>query len=248
MQKRFLSITIVSAILFIVALGGYLIPIHADEPPMRILLKNKGGKVILNHQEHINIVDGKCASCHHTTGDAQNPPACSGCHAAQFNAAFVLDHQKTIDKAHCASCHHAKASIDNFSHDDHAAEYTDNECQTCHHDESIEPEPQACANCHSDGSDNKLNLRDATHTRCADSGCHDDFYIGGINGCANCHTRETASAPDARQQACSTCHTVPVEELLPTTMIAFHGKCMGCHEREEVGPFGEQACYQCHMQ
>lgn len=245
MQKRYLPIAIVTGVLFLIAIGGYLVPASSDGPPVRTLLDNKGGKIILNHTSHIQTMQENCGACHHTTGSDSNPPACADCHAKKFDEIFAANHQDAIDETLCVSCHHPQATIENFSHDEHAEDYSDGDCQSCHHDPSIEPEPQACANCHMDGSNSVLNLREATHTRCAD--CHDDMYKDGIKGCSNCHTRSTVQSDEAQQQACASCHETPVDQLIPTTMNAFHTQCMRCHEDKGKGPFGDEACYQCHM-
>ena len=245
MHKRYLPITVGTALLFLIALGGYLIPATPEELPLRVLLANKGGNVILNHAAHAEVLDRECASCHHNTGNDAAPPTCTSCHAAKFDEAFIADHQKTLNEKYCRSCHHPAADISRFSHEGHATDYADGDCLTCHHDTSIEPVPQSCSNCHMDGSNSVLSLRDATHARCAD--CHSDMFDDGIRGCANCHERKQATDEKAETRACSDCHSTPTDQLLPTTMNAFHGRCMGCHEIQGAGPSGDDACYQCHM-
>ncbi|WP_319543777.1 cytochrome c3 family protein [uncultured Pseudodesulfovibrio sp.] len=245
MQKRYLPIAIVTGVLFLIAAGGYIIPASSNGPPLRTLLDNKGGKVILNHINHIQTMQKDCGVCHHTSGNDVNPPKCTACHAKKFDDIFVANHQNTLDEKLCASCHHPSSTIDNFSHDNHADEYSGGDCLTCHHDPSIELEPQACSNCHMDGSNSVLNLKEATHTRCAD--CHDDMYKDGIKGCSNCHTRSVNLPGKLEQKTCTTCHETPVDQLIPTTMNAFHIQCMSCHEEMGKGPFGDEACYQCHM-
>lgn len=245
MRRRYLPISILTGILLIAAIVGYLIPAGSEGPPPRVLLENKGGKVIFTHSQHIEGQAQDCARCHHTTGDSQTPPKCSSCHVKKFDEIFIANHQNAIDEKLCVSCHHQEAGIQKFSHDKHMDDYAEDDCQACHHDESIEPEPQACSDCHtSDGTKDIISLRQANHTRCAD--CHDDFYEQGTKGCNNCHTRELkAKAPEP--QSCGNCHSEPVDQLVPTTTNAFHGQCMSCHEKEGVGPFGDDACYQCHM-
>jgi hypothetical protein len=245
LQKRYFPIAIVTGILFLVALGGYLAPAGSKGPPVRVLLENKGGKVILNHAQHIADMDGRCADCHHTSGNDPNPPACSSCHVAKFGKAFAAAHQETIDEKQCASCHHAGATIARFNHDEHADDYASGDCRTCHHGEDIEPEPQACSNCHTDGTGSRPSLRDAAHARCAD--CHDDLFKEGAAGCTRCHERKTGPAVRADYQACADCHATPTDQLIPTTMAAFHTQCQGCHEENGSGPYGDDACYQCHM-
>lgn len=245
MHKRYLPITIAAALLFLIALGGYIIPATPDELPVRVLLDNKGGKIILNHTAHADLMDQDCSACHHTTGNSPNPPACADCHAAKFDAAFRAEHQKALPGDQCGTCHHPAASINKFMHDEHADDYAGGDCQACHHDTSIESTPQSCSNCHMDGSNSVLRLRDAAHARCAD--CHADLYDKGIKGCATCHERNPVKTGEPEKRACSSCHDTPTDQLVPTTMNAFHAKCMGCHEEQGTGPFGYDACYQCHM-
>lgn len=245
MHRRYFPIAILTGILLIAALAGYLIPARSEGPPVRILLENKGGKVIFGHKTHIAIQNKECASCHHTSVNDETPPSCSSCHVKKFDDAFIASHQNSIDPEYCVSCHHQQASIDKFSHDIHAQDYAADDCQACHHDESIEPEPQACSNCHESRAKEDIpSLKDANHAKCAD--CHDDFYAQGSQGCKNCHTREPAKeTPDP--QACSDCHSEPADQLIPTTTKAFHGQCMSCHEQQGAGPYGDDSCYRCHM-
>lgn len=245
MQRRLLPIAILTGVLLFTALVGYLIPANSEGPPVRILLENKGGKVIFAHKEHIAIQDKDCASCHHTSRNGQTPPACSQCHVKTFDEVFKTTHQKQLPKDQCVSCHHPAATIEKFSHDAHAEEYAPDDCESCHHDASIEPEPQACSDCHKKESTEKMiSLKEANHTRCAE--CHLDMYQEGLKGCQNCHARGTVPQKP-EQQACSSCHDNPADQLIPTKTSAFHGKCMGCHENMDAGPFGDEACYQCHM-
>jgi len=246
LQKRYLPIFTLTITLFITAAIGYLFSPTPDTPPVRILLDNKGGKVIFAHQSHATIEGNNCRACHHTSGNEQTPPQCSTCHVAKFNAAFTTNHQKEIDKQFCTSCHHPAGSADKFSHEKHVEDYAEQDCQSCHHDAEIEPEPQACSDCHDKQATGPTpSLRDATHARCAD--CHDDMYQEGLKGCRNCHSRQQPQGQALAPTACSTCHTLPANELIPTKTNAFHGQCIGCHEQQEAGPFGDDACYKCHM-
>lgn len=244
MQKRYIPITTVTVVLFLVAVGGYLAPAEQQSPPNRTLLDNKGGTIIFTHASHVETMDSACIKCHHTSGNDTTPPPCSQCHVAKFDDVFATSHQEIMKDSQCATCHHAGSTIDNFSHADHEDDYTGGDCQSCHHDESVESEPQSCGNCHTDGDDDIPSLRDANHATCAM--CHDDVYQEGVEGCSFCHTRKT-NAPAAEQQACSNCHSSPTDQLIPTSMTAFHAACMGCHEEMGAGPFGDDACYQCHM-
>jgi len=252
LNRRFLPIALLTGGLFVLALAGYLVPARSDALPVRILLENKGGKVIFDHKVHAEMPDRACADCHHTSGQDPAPPACSGCHVPKFDHSFVTLHQDTFDPRHCAACHHAEATIDNFDHDGHAADYAAGNCQACHHDAGIEPTPQACANCH--GRQDGIPARkDAAHARCAD--CHDDLLDAGVSGCSTCHVRKPAASPRTGNEhgeamplrPCSDCHAEPTDQLIPTTATAFHTQCMGCHEEKTSGPYGDDACFRCHM-
>lgn len=247
MQRRYLPISILTGILFILALIGYLIPASPQSPPARVLMENKGGKVILSHATHAASQSQNCGTCHHTSGMDRTPLPCSSCHVKKFDELFLTNHQDNFDEKQCSTCHHPSATIaEKFSHDDHETDYTEGDCQTCHHDESIEPEPQACSTCHGKKTDNAMpSLKDAAHTRCAD--CHSDFYQDGTKGCESCHTRQKSVEQKNAPQSCADCHSEPVDALIPTTTNAFHTQCMRCHEEQGKGPFGDDACYQCHM-
>ncbi|WP_419788103.1 cytochrome c3 family protein [Pseudodesulfovibrio sp.] len=244
MQKRLLPIAVIVGILSIVAVTGYNIPVPAERPPVRILLDNKGGKVIFQHRQHMEAQGKECGTCHHTTGEDQSPPSCKTCHVKKFDQAFIDEHQSSMDDKLCAACHHPGANITKFSHTAHADDYAADDCQACHHDKTIESEPQNCANCHKDKPKaNQPSLMKAAHTRCAD--CHQDWYEAGARGCKHCHDRD-GSRP-SEPQACSDCHSGPVDQLIPTTTAAFHGQCMSCHQKQDSGPFGDAACGKCHM-
>lgn len=247
MQRRYLPIAILTAILGLAALTGYILPAKSETPPVRLLFENKGGKVIFTHADHAAYEGDQCGTCHHTSGEEQSPPKCSSCHVKKFDDTFKESHPDIIDTRYCASCHHPKASISNFDHDLHAMDLTGEDCQACHHTEDIEPEPQACSNCHEfETKDKVVSLKQANHTRCGD--CHEDYYMEGIKGCSNCHTREMPQPDPPETIACSKCHAQPVENLVPTRTKAFHNQCRGCHEKQNSGPYTDDVCFKCHMQ
>lgn len=245
MHKRYLPIAIVSGLLCLVALTGYLLPKSQPELPVRVLLDNKGGKVIFTHASHNETMNQDCILCHHHTGDTQHPPKCTACHVKKYDAVFKESHQKTMDKRVCGSCHHAESTIKLFNHADHVEEYAADDCLSCHHDPSIESEAQACEKCHKQPGDEKLpSLMKASHTKCMD--CHEEFFEEGSDGCKKCHARNPAKE-EIKHVACSKCHEEPVEELIPTTTAAFHVQCQTCHDYQGAGPFRDDECYQCHM-
>lgn len=246
MHKRYFPIAILTGLLFIVALAGYLLPATSAELPVRTLHENKGGKVIFNHAAHSETSDQNCGLCHHYTGNDKNPPKCSTCHVKKYDEAFKKNHQDDFDKKLCKSCHHAESTIALFKHEDHIEDYAPDDCQACHHDESIEPEAQACDDCHAGPGDETMpSLEKASHAKCMS--CHKDFFDEGSEGCKKCHARNPRKQEINKPRACSTCHEKPVEELLPTTTNAFHVQCQTCHEYQGAGPYGDDACYQCHM-
>ena len=95
-------------------------------------------------------------------------------------------------------------------------------------------------------------LADAVHARCVT--CHQDLF-GKARDCASCHalkpTRKDAAAVKGKVSSlyadCTVCHTKKTpDKLIPGRMDAFHGQCMGCHEKLGKGPFGKDKCAQCH--
>ena len=246
MNKRYIPVTVITVLLFTLAAVGYLVPAQSDEPPVRVLFNNKGGKVIFAHETHFLENEPDCASCHHQEAEADTPISCQKCHVRQFNDLFIANHPDEFDETYCIACHHPPATIDKFNHDVHANDYAGEDCQFCHHDWRIEPEPQKCANCHKEFDDGDvINLRDASHARCAD--CHQDVYDQGSQGCGYCHVRLEAKPEEVETIACVECHEEATDQLIPTTTRAFHGQCQGCHEERQAGPYGEEGCFRCHM-
>lgn len=246
MHKRYLPITVVTGLLCVVALVGYVVPEGQSSPPVRTLHDNKGGKVIFNHASHSEDMQQNCALCHHYTDEAQHPPKCSTCHVKTFDETFRTNHQSTMDEKLCRSCHHAESTISLFSHSDHIEDYAPDDCQACHHGSDIEPEAKACSHCHGEpGHETISSLMKASHERCIV--CHEDFFEEGSDGCQKCHARNPTEKTIDKPRACSTCHEEPIEELIPTTTVAFHTQCQTCHEYQGAGPYGDDACYQCHM-
>jgi hypothetical protein len=95
----------------------------------------------------------------------------------------------------------------------------------------------------------KLSAKDAGHAQCVD--CHSREIKGDAKDCLVCH--DTVNAREqflagkdikAAFVSCSTCHTQEAKKLIPNSMAAYHGQCIGCH-KEKGGPV--DACAQCHM-
>lgn len=254
MSKRYFPIAVLTGILAAVALFGYMTPTQSEATPVRILLDNAGGKVVFNHAVHTKDYGAACETCHHETaaGD-QEPLSCGQCHGANVTDAWVKEHKTTFTKdLQCVTCHHVEFDKNHDwghkSHEDIAS------CTDCHHaDTSIEPEPANCADCHQAEADGKMPaLRDAVHAKC--QSCHADMFEAQLKGCASCH-----GAVDQKEQLksgtlkkeftkCTSCHSDKgVNEIIPSRMTSLHASCMGCHEKQDAGPYKKGDCNQCHF-
>lgn len=111
-----------------------------------------------------------------------------------------------------------------FAHQVHAQDYGA-DCEDCHHD-GIEGEKSylPCGACHPAEFDEQFRLN---HPKA----------FSDQKACLRCHDGVPAG-PLPKDQW-------PDVESIPTRGEAFHTLCMGCHE-ENGGPFGDDACYQCH--
>ncbi len=250
LPKRYVPITVVLVFLGVVAVCGYVIPEKQQTMPVRIHFGNSGGSVIFSHLVHHRDYKIACAVCHHDramTGP-DNAVACGSCHPVNVDDAYIRDHQKNFkDKNSCVQCHHLEFETFSFDHRSHE-EYVEG-CSDCHHTRDIEPEPQACSNCHGDQQGTPPSLRDAGHERCM--ACHEDLFAEGTGGCVSCHEEKKPMVPGEKVSACSRCHYEKAgkgsRELLLTRTDAFHDQCMGCHKKEQKGPYGDDACSQCHV-
>lgn len=114
------------------------------------------------------------------------------------------------------------------SHVEHADDYGYS-CDDCHHggseNENVSPVP--CGSCHPKEFDNDFKIKHQT-------AFPDKEY------CLRCHD----DAPKAGTQLAE--DDRPDSEMIPARGDAFHDQCMGCHQSEEAGPYGEQSCYECH--
>ncbi|MDL2313736.1 cytochrome c family protein [Desulfovibrio sp. OttesenSCG-928-C14] len=276
MHKRYLHLYIILAVAVAAVVAGIALSPPAPANPMRILMPNAAGRVVFNHIQHVEEYGVPCQTCHHEySGERLNPQPCGSCHGIEFNQEFIDTHQETFkgDPQACLTCHHLEFTGTNWTrevHDFHAEDVAEN-CQSCHHDTDIEPEPTACSSCHEalekgqpvpQEADPPL-LRDAVHARCASCHAHEDSFNAGVAGCADCHseqnTREgflSSGKADLEQKdiaalsSCAACHYhPPYEEVFANRMQAFHRQCGNCHE-ELSGPSVEaeaQQCNQCHI-
>ena len=241
---------ILTGALLILAVGGYLMPEKSDPLPNRILMDNSAGRVVFNHGAHAEKLGIDCLTCHH---DAPTPEqagvSCKSCHGLEFDASFK-GHSYTMDPSTCATCHHMTLSHKKWGHSRHTKEFK-LECTSCHHGPQIEARPQNCANCHDRNTDMGpiLSLKNAVHTRCAS--CHTkSFEPDDMKSCARCHTLAASrdiqgqgKIPQSALVPCSSCHDAEPSRLVPSAMSAYHGLCIGCHEKQG-GPVDN--CAQCH--
>lgn len=157
MQKRYVPIAVIVAVLLAIAAVGYTTGNPQPDVPPRVLFDNSGGRVFFDHATHAEGYGYDCADCHHDGVDEQRPVACSSCHPKEFGPEFAKTHKTAFP--------------------------SDAYCQRCHYEAPVEGMPE-----------------------------------------------------DER----------PDPDLLMTRADAFHGQCMGCHEAEDVGPYGEDSCTSCH--
>lgn len=263
LNKKFLPIVLLTTVLAVVALAGYLLPEDGKAVPTRIAMQNTGGPVVFEHSKHIEDVPS-CMTCHHDMSHgAAEPMACNDCHGiAVVDAAFVADHQKSFARESCAVCHHYQPGRQDWGHDRHSMDFG-LECASCHHeDTSIEPEPANCADCHEAGAAPTgkpaeegipPNFADAVHSKCA--ACHQEWFDLKARGCEKCHFDKVpeGEVPAARKHAnletmsCKSCHEQAPDKLIPGRMQAHHASCMGCHNELGKGPRTNKDCKQCHM-
>jgi hypothetical protein len=231
--------------------------------PKRILLDNTAGKVVFEHQKHIAGYGIDCQSCHH---DRSRPTptsaSCRSCHGAADKPGFRETHQTRQDDAACVTCHHAEFAGAQWNHDAHR-QIAEQNCAVCHHgDARSQPQPENCATCHLASDGDAPPLSAAVHARCAVEGCHADLFPKEgstaqlMASCATCHNlvetrttlRDKGWAPINPAYAdCAVCHAgQATEDLIPGPMQAFHNSCVSCHEKLNKGPYGQEACNQCH--
>ena len=245
--KRYVPITIITVLLAITAVAGYMRPAPKFDMPPRILFDNSGGNVVFTHLAHHRDYDIACSDCHHEHTDLRSAPlACGSCHPEAFDKEYVAGHIESFpDPSYCVDCHHAEFHSMDFDHEGHQ-EYAP-DCTDCHHDEDIEPEPQKCSNCHSKmaGDADMPSVRDAAHDRC--ESCHDHMFEKGLEGCTPCHKLIDMSDYDGEYTTCAQCHQKETKDLMVTRTSAFHDQCIGCHEELGMGPYTDKDCGKCHI-
>lgn len=262
LNKRFIPIVLVTALLAIIALFGYLLPETDDAVPKRIAMINTGGPVVFEHGKHEKWAES-CLSCHHElVYGAEKPMACNQCHGVTVNETFVAEHVTSFSEESCIVCHHYVPGSQDWGHAMHS-ESLGLDCTSCHHaDTSIEETPSNCADCHEAGKapsrakfveGEPPSLADAVHSKCIS--CHEEWFSKKARGCVQCHFDKAPASVEPGErlhknmetQTCSACHEQKIDKLLPNRMQAHHASCMGCHTARNAGPRTQQDCAQCHM-
>ena len=106
-------------LLAVVAAAGYLVPAGEEEQPVRVLLPNKGGKVVFEHRAHAEAYGIECDTCHHT-GDYDTP--CAECHNAEAAEEQGIPNLMEAFHQNCMGCHEETG----------AGPYVKDQCNQCH--------------------------------------------------------------------------------------------------------------------
>jgi hypothetical protein len=266
LSRRYIPIAVATAVLAVVALIGYAWPepeplLPVKPVPDRVLLPNSAGKIVFDHKKHFEAYKVECRACHH---EREKPTpvtvACRSCHGAPAQPGFRARHTKTLtDQMSCVTCHHREFAGTEWDHAAHL-DFAKNNCAACHHDDDrSKPEPRNCTTCHKRAVDGKKPaMSTAVHARCATADCHADIFAedSGMKNCSTCHSFVDMRAtlrdkgwivPSRTYADCVVCHQgQAVDDLVPGRMQAFHASCVKCHEALGKGPFGHEACTQCH--
>lgn len=159
------------------------------EVPVRLMYPSAGGKVLFDHQTHMDLYDLSCRDCHHADDDdSVLPVSCGECH-------------------HVASEYvPALGETGKFNHDAHSADFGIG-CTDCHHEytEGDPAGPSPCADCHQKGVDEESmpGRTQAFHRQCI--GCHEDMGLTpGAGDCTGCHMPRKRA--EAFHDQCMGCH------------------------------------------
>ena len=95
MEKRLYPIVLLTVLLALLAAAGYILPPSGGATPMRVLLDNKGGKIVFEHKAHAEGYGLERSSCHHAENLDQGSSPCGECHNAE-TAEFGLLKQNGV--------------------------------------------------------------------------------------------------------------------------------------------------------
>ncbi len=121
MEKRLYPITLLTALLGLLAVAGYVLPHSEETTPTRVLLDNKGGKVVFEHKAHAEGYGLECATCHHAENLEKGVSPCGECHNAA-TAEFNIPDRMEAFHLRCMGCHEEVG----------AGPYGKDQCNQCH--------------------------------------------------------------------------------------------------------------------
>lgn len=234
LNKRSVPIFIVSCLLALAGVLGYLPPSPIEANPPKLLMENPGGRVVFSHQDHSRTGGPygatTCAACHHELNlngpalpDVKGGMSTAGVSAVATAVVAPASPVPLPKVAPCKSCH---GSVD-------APDYVSAHQKTY----QAMGGNASCVSCH--------------HTRLtglADNWKHQEHweYAG---DCSTCHhaeyTTRSGSKRTVKPQSCANCHTAKGNPLTGLSLRdAAHAKCQPCH----ADPFDAKikGCDTCH--
>ncbi len=230
-----MPILLISCILALAGIAGYLMPPLTEANPTRVLMQNTGGRVVFAHLAHSTpggaYGDSSCAACHHelTIGGPPVPEAKGGVSTAGIGgiatATAVVAGKPSAKVAPCKSCHGAVDNPDYIAGHQkfYQAKGGDAACVACHHTRT---------DGFASGWDHQVHWS----------------YAG--DDCSTCHhplkyEARPGKIMTIKPQKCGNCHTAKPNPMTSTTLKdAAHSRCQPCHgEWLEAKTKG---CRSCH--
>jgi hypothetical protein len=159
------------------------LPAEPPETPVRLMFQSVAGKVLFDHQTHVDLYGFSCSDCHHDAADG-TPVSCGECHHVEREYIPAL------------------GEFGIFDHDAHSMNFGF-DCADCHH-MGTQGETH-CGECHQRGIDEEHmpGRMQAFHGQCI--GCHEDMGLApGADDCAGCHIPRKRT--DAFHDQCMNCH------------------------------------------
>ncbi|NNF98947.1 MAG: cytochrome c3 family protein [Desulfobacteraceae bacterium] len=142
--KKQLKLAVLVAIhLLLIGIVCYAaFPVKAPDEPIRIMLENKGGKVLFDHQTH-TAADGYGISCddchHHGEEDEDDKRACRYCHQEPPEGQAYSEN--------CLECHDEE-DIDEDFEEIGIKKAFHQQCAGCHEEFEAGPLTNDCSKCH----------------------------------------------------------------------------------------------------
>ncbi len=121
MEKRLYPIVLLTVLLALLAAAGYNLPPSEGATPIRVLLDNKGGKIVFEHKAHAEGYGLECSSCHHAENLDKGISPCGECHNAETAEFGLLNRMEAFHQS-CMGCHEEVGS----------GPYGKDQCNQCH--------------------------------------------------------------------------------------------------------------------